>query len=260
MSEKVVKNNALLTEGALWTYEIKSGDSKAKSVISYKDDYQGWETRCPHEGSEHPDIKNLALVKINAAREEGDLITVNLTYESANWKTDVPGRSSGEKSQERFLARPSLNDEPLFTHPKFKELSLEAQQALLTYQASERSESDYADATLVITDPLNEGVFLEAVKSGQDSWRAPQFIWSRKRIIEKIADIDLAKIGKIDAPPKDPNGDPATPADHNWLYLAPDISHSADGKSYEIEEHWHLSYKGGWDPYIYGPTSSTPPP
>lgn len=251
-----VKHNVLKTFDYTWTYEIASGESKAKSRLRYKDDYDGWETRVPQEGSAHPDITGLFSVKLKANREEGNVIQVVIDYESGTWTANLPGRTGTPNSQERFFMKPSLEDEPLFSHPKFELLGDTEQSALTQFQNSQRTTEDYDEALNEVSSA--EGIeFLESLRKGQDSWRVPQTIWCRRRIIDNLSAVDLTKIGKIDAPPQDPQGNPTTPADHNWMYLAPDISDSADGKSYDLMEYWQLSYEGGWNATYY--TAAAPP-
>jgi hypothetical protein len=250
-AETVVKVSVIPVQDYTWTYNIKAGDSKVKSELRYKDDFKDWGSRCPVEGSEHPEIANLVLIEIKAAREEGDVISIHCSYESANPDATYPGRPDpSEKSQERFHSDPSLNDEPLLSHPQFKALLGPEKQALITYQNSARTEEDYDKAKE--TELGDTAIFfLDAIAEGQDSWKAPQMVWIRKRIIQTLNEIDIDKIGKIDNPPKDTNGHPNTPDGRNWLYLAPDIAHTANGLAYEVVEYWQLSYEGGWKEFLY---------
>lgn len=252
MSDIVVKTNCIPVQDYTWTYKVRFGDSKIRSRLRYKDDYQQWQTRVPLEGSAHPDIPGLALIEIDAEKEEGDLISVVLDYESADWNASYPGRATSEKSQERFSSRVTLNDEPLFTFPEFDLLSEEAQTALVAYANSQRTQDDYNEALSLLTS-TEEVAFLTALRKGQEAWRAPGVIWVRKRIVKSLSEIPFEKVGKIDVPPKDPNGFPATEGDYNWMYLPPDFEQSADGKTYELTEYWEKSYKGGWVEFFYAP-------
>jgi hypothetical protein len=252
-SELVVKVGVIPTADYTWEYDSEAGDSMVKSTLRYKDNYSGWIERVPEENTEHPDIPGMKLVKIKAIREEGDLIAVTLSYESTDFETAYPGRPAREASLERFLADPNLNDEPLLTHPKFAALDPEYQEAISEYANSDRSEEDYATAAAICTDAATGLEFLNALRKGQDSWRAPNVIWSRKRIVKSLSEIPFASIGQITSVPKDPDNKPADVEGFNWMYLAPDLANTADGLAYEVTEYWERSYQGGWNAYFYAP-------
>lgn len=253
MSEVVVKIGIIPTQDYTWTYELQSGNDKIKSTLAYKDDYKGWESRVPFEGSEHPDIRGLFLVSIKAAREEGDLIKVTLGFESSDWDSDYPGRLRREKSTERFRVEPSLNDEPILSFKKAAALSKAIKGALNKYLSSERSDADYDTALAAMDGNADAIALLDAARENQDSWRSPQVIWVRSRTVKSLSDIPFASIGKIVTPPQDVNGFPNSVEGYNWMYLAPDISHSADGLSYDVEERFQRSYEGGWKSFFYAP-------
>lgn len=250
-SELVVKINVIPTADYTWEYESEAGDSKVKSTLKYKDNYSGWIERVPEENTEHPDIPGMKLIKIKASREEGDIIAVTLSYESTDYEITYPGRPARETSLERFLADPNLNDEPLLTHPKFSALAAEYQEAISEYSNGDRTEEEYATAAAICTDETTGLPFLEALRKGQDSWRSPNVIWSRKRIVKSLTEIPFASIGKITSVPKDPENKPADVEGYNWMYLAPDLANTADGLAYEVTEYWERSLEGGWNTYFY---------
>lgn len=256
--EVVIQKSVIPTFDYTWTYEMRKGDDKIKSVLKYTDNFNGWDRRVPLEGSVHPDIAGLYLVDIKAAREEGMVIAVTLGYESAAWNVDYPGRRARDTSQERYWVEPSLSEEPLLSFHKAAALTSAQRDALNEYQSSSRSAADYAKALAAMSGSTAGIEFLNALQKGQDGWRAKQYIWCRRRTVKTLSSIPFDKIGKIDAPPKDSNGHPATEEGFDWMYLSPDIQDSEDGTTYSVVEKWQRSYEGGWNPFFY--STETPAP
>lgn len=246
----VVKRNVIPTADYTWTYKYRTGDDKVESRLRYKDDFDGWDRRVPAEGSEHPDIRGMYLVEIKAAKEEGGLIAVDLSYESSSWTADYPGKRKRDKSQERFQIEPSLSDEPVLSSPKAALLTEAEKNALSEYQGSDRGSEAYGKAAGAIES--EEGLsLLNVIRKGQEAWRAPQVVWVRRRTIKSISEIPFEKIGKIDDPPKDKDGQPSTPDGYNWMYLAPEVEDSPDGLTYGLVERWERSNEGGWEEFFY---------
>lgn len=252
----VRKTNVLKTRDFTWDYEASAKDDKAKSVLKYRDDFTGWASRCPKFYSAHPDIPGMQLVDIKAKKLEGEQIEVTLDYEVMDWTAEYPGRSPGDKATERFYIDPSLSDEPVFTFTKFADLSDEMKAALRDYQASDRTDNDYNVCNGVVGGDENALAFLNALAKGQESWRAPRVVWVRKRSVKSISELPLDLIGKIDDPPQDKDGNPDTPDGYSWMYLAPTVTPSADGRTYDVEERWERSDEGGWNEFFY--TAPTP--
>ncbi len=252
-SEKTVHVSVFQTYDYTWTYKSKRGDDKVTSRLRYKDQFEGWLTRVPEEGSEHPDIAGLYLVDIDMAREEGGLIAVVLDYETFDYEIDLPGRRRSTKSQEKFWMTGTTSDEPILTFPKFEALAEVEQKALSEYLNSKRDNAAY-DKCFFDMDSPDSFEFLKAIFAGQDAWRTKQIIWHRRRTVKNLSDIPFDKIGKIDEPPSDGQGNPETPEGCNWQYLAPDVDESVDGQYFQMVEHWQLSYSGGFNPFFYGPT------
>lgn len=247
----VRKTNVLKTRDHTWEYEATAKDDKAKSVLKYKDDFAGWASRCPKFYSAHPDIPGMMLVDIKAKKQEGEQIEVTLGYEVMDWTAEYPGRTPGETGTSRYYMDPSLSDEPILTFYKFADLSDDMKAALRDYQASDRTDSDYNTCNGIVGGDENALAFLDAMANGQESWRAPRVVWVRKRSVKNLNQIAFDKIGKIDDPPQDKDNNPETPEGYSWMYLAPIVTPSADGQTYDVEERWERSDEGGWNTFFY---------
>lgn len=250
------KTNVLKTRDHTWEYEASAKDDKAKAVLKYRDDFSGWASRCPKFYSAHPDIPGMQLVDLKAKKLEGDQIEVVLYYEVMDWTAEYPGRTPGDAATKRFYMDPSLSDEPILTFHKFADLDSTMQAALRDYQASDRTGDDYNTCNGIVGGDENALAFLVAMDKGQESWRAPRVVWVRKRSVKNLNEIDFDLVGKIDEPPTDKDGNPTTPEGYNWMYLAPIVTPSADGQTYDAEERWERSDEGGWNTFFY---ATTPP-
>jgi hypothetical protein len=250
----VVKRNIRLEYDATWEYEVGLDKDSATSELAYEDNFDGWEQRLPILKSEHPDIRNLKLVKIKAKLQEGGKIRVALSYSAA--AIDVPGFENGGSRTQRFGCEPGLSEEPIMTFAKLKDIDDQSRDALSNFLNSNRSQLDYDIAVEAIgADPLAL-LALEKIRKGQDGYRTPSMIWIQRRKLRSLASLPTEKIGKIDNPPGDP---PTGPPDSNWMYLAPIISPTEDGDAWDVEERWEQSYEGGWDEFFYAPAEPPEP-
>ncbi len=242
----VVKTNIRLEYDATWEYEASLDKDSATSELAYEDNFEGWEQRLPQLKSEHPDIRNLKLIKIKAQLQEGGKIRVMLSYSAAG--IDVPGFENQSQRTQRFGCEPSLSEEPILTFYKLKDLDEQSKSGLANFLNSSRTKEDYEDAVEDIgADPLAL-LALEKIRNGQDAYRTPQMVWIHRRKVRSLSALETHKIGKIDVPPGDP---PPGPPGATWMYLAPVLSPTEDGEAWNIEERWEQSYDGGWDPFFY---------
>ena len=250
----VVKHNIRQEFDATWEYEVGLDRDSATSELAYEDNFEGWESRLPLLKSEHPDIRNLKLVKIKAKLQEGGKIRVALSYSAA--AIDVPGFDNSSTRTQRYGMEPSLSEEPVMTFHKLADLDDQSKEALADFLNSNRSRSDYETAVAAIgADPLAL-LALDKIRFGQDGYRAPQMIWTRRSKVRTLAGIPTHKIGKIDDPPGDP---PAGPPNSNWMYIVPIISPTEEGDAWDVQERWEQSYEGGWDEFFYTPAEAPPP-
>lgn len=242
----VVKHNIRLEYDATWEYEASLDDDAATSELAYEDDFEGWEKRLPILGSEHPDIRNMSLVKIKAKLQEGGKLRVFLSYVST--ASDVPGFQNDSERVKRYGCEPSLSEEPILTFHKLSDLDEKSRTAIAAFLGSSRTQEDYAAAVAAVgSDPLGL-LALEKIQKGQDAYRLPQMVWIQRRKLRSLGSLPTNKIGKIDTPPGDP---PPGPTGSNWMYLAPKIEPTADGKAWNIEERWERSNENGWDTFFY---------
>lgn len=246
----LVQTNIRQAYNGTWEYEVGLDKDSATSELAYEDNFQGWEARLPKLQSQHPDIRNLKLVKIKVKLQEGNKILVNLSYSAS--ALDVPGFDGKDQRTQRYHIEPSLSDEPILTFYKLADLVDASKEALADFLNSNRAKADYDAAVAAIgADPIAL-LALEKIRNGQDSYRNPQMIWVRRRKIRSLSQLPTEKIGKIDTPPGNP---PPGPPNSNWMYIVPILSPTEDGDAWDVEERWEQSYEGGWDEFFYAPAT-----
>jgi len=250
----VVKRNIRLEFDATWEYEVGLDKDSANSELAYEDNFEGWESRMPILGSEHPDIRNLKLVKIKSKLQEGGKIRVMLSYAAA--AIDVPGFENNSQRTQRYGIEPGLSDEPILTFHKLRTLDDDTKEALSVYYNSNRTKADYEAANDAIGDNEAANQALQAMRDGQDYYRNPQMTWIRRSKVRSLAGLGTDKIGKIDNPPGNP---PPGPPGSNWMYIVPIINPTEDGDAWNVEERWEQSYEGGWNPFFYSPAAAEAP-
>ena len=245
MSEK--KLNVKKTPTHEYEYSVKAGDQKARAGGSYKDDYVGWRGRVPRLGSPHPEDSTMGLVAINAKREEGNQIKVNLEYESYTWEATYPGRPQSEERIRRYDFEIATSEEPLLTHERFEDLDDAERVALSNLINGQETGEDGTNWADQVTSDLGLHA-LAKVRKGITHYLEPSFVWVERFSTKNLADIEIAQSGEI----MDPPGNAPDPGTRTYLYLGCTGRHTEDGEYHEVERRWKLSGKGGWDD-LYDP-------
>lgn len=243
------KINVDFTYDYTWEVEAAASEDKSTSVLKYKDDYDGWLTRCPAFGTEHPDLDGYLLAKIKASREPGDQIAVTCTYECTNYASDVPGRPGGEEPVSRFGVRVGGREEHILTNGFASTLTEKELKAL--YAISNGSEADEKNRKWETDVTSDTGLaILAKIRKGNTAYKTGGIIYFQRTTVDSLADLRYSKLFKIDDPPGSPGG-----ATNGWLYLGGDLDPSADGATWAVEFQWEYS-PDGWDTDLY----SDPPP
>ena len=239
--------NVKKTPESDYKFDVAEGDQKARVTGSYKDAYEGWKTRCPLLKSPHPDDATMGLVKISAAREDGNVIKVSLEYESYTWEATYPGRPASDERIKRYDCELSTTEEPLLTNGRFAELGDGERVALanlLNGQETKEGGGSWADD---VTSELGLHA-LAKVRKGISAYLEPGFVWIERYVTENLEDLEMTKCGEIMDPP---GPRPAPGSERNYLYLGATASNTDDGEKWNVERKWRLSGKGKWDDLYY---------
>ena len=131
------------------TLEVSRGDEGELSAVGravYEDWEEGWTRRCPTLGSPFDDDARLRLKKISSRRIPGGLVEVSLYYE-------LPRETSfefGGAEETEYSMDYSCSEQPLLTHPKFKGLSEEEQDALMAVEGGAYTKDSFVKDEKVI--------------------------------------------------------------------------------------------------------------
>jgi hypothetical protein len=242
----VRKTNLLKQNDATWTYSASARDGKASATIAYKDDFQGWASRCPFFGSAHPDLPGFVLKEISAAREEGDQIKVALNYEVASESTEYPGRDPSAENPEIYSVQISSREEHILANSYCDPIPEAELKAL--YAISNGSKTDDAGAAYEDSVTSTEGVaVLAKIRKGNVAYKTGGLIYVARKTVKNLDEVNWAGIGKYSAPPGPAGADP-----ENWLYIGATADPSDTGKFWTLERQWEFS-PDGWDEDLYAP-------
>jgi hypothetical protein len=240
-AELVAKRNVVKTITSEWKYSIGASDQKATASGSYKDNFEGWTDRCPLLGSEHPDIPNMILINIDASREDGDVIKIDLKYESN--QLAMPGRPGGSETIKRYAVELSNGEEHILTHTRYEDLDEIERTALFNISNGTETGENGAYANAIKSDLGLE--CLAKIKKGNVARKNAGVIWVEKFITEDLSDINFPNFNKTELPPGGVGG-----AAENWLYIGTGAIEEAAGEIYSIEKRWE--YKADeWDEDLY---------
>lgn len=243
----VKKHSFKKTVTSDWKYSAKLGEDKATASGSYKDDFQGWASRCPSFKTEHPDLPGMVLIEIDANREEGDTIKVDLKYESSAASAQYPGRPKDPTKQKRYAIEISSGEEHILSADIYGDnLDRAELEALMAIANGPGSKEELEDLKAQITSELGLNA-LAKISKGNISRRNSGLIWVEKSVTDDLADVEFAKIDTIQTPPGLPN-----PVEGKWLYRGTPAVETAEGGFYELEKRWEFtSLAGGWDTDLY---------
>lgn len=189
----------------------------------------------------HPKFRNAQSMDVEATKsKDGQFYRVTTTYQG------IFGSASGEASSGGGLPDPtssvsiSTSEEPIQTHPKFKEFA--------------GTPSDPKNGAIFIdpetgkpTKNNEKGVFREfgfgSKFEGVDSYLNISCTYTVTSY-QATKPKDSSDVGKISSPP----GAPKT-SGRNWLYTG--MEYTRRGGVYEVRKSWLMSGPGGWKKEIY---------
>lgn len=240
----VNKLHVALARDYTWEFEGAQGEDKQKSVLKYKDDYDGWIARCPLYGSAHPDLTGFYLVGLKAAREPGDQIAVTCLYEANSWTSAYPGRPAGSAATARYAVRVNGRDEHILSNEFASGLAESELKAL--YAISNGNETDEAgkkwESLVTSADGL---AILAKIRKGNVAYKTGGVIYIERKLVNALSSLRFTNLYKIDTPPGGVGG-----VTNGWLYLGGDLEPSPDGTTWQAEFQWEYS-PDGWDADLY---------
>lgn len=154
------------------------------------------------------------------------------------------------------------SDEPLETHPKYRNISQDEKELISNvktglYERSNKTSThqdfykfkhtqDKSAAVLSITSDLGKEL-IDFILKGVESYLMPRQTYTvRYNHYNLPSSSMIGKVGYIDTQPK---GNPPTPSGRNWLFTG--CNATQNGKLYTIELQWELSGDEGWEDKIY---------
>lgn len=238
--------NIKKTEQVDKTLEVSRGDEGELSAVGravYEDWEEGWTRRCPTLGSPFDDDARLRLKKISSRRIPGGLVEVSLYYE-------LPRETSfefGGAEETEYSMDYSCSEQPLLTHPKFKGLSEEEQDALMAVAGGASPKDTFGKDEKVIEDVVKSEdgkLALELLRKGQISYLCPGGVFS---VTSTVTALSLSGVGKKGSPG---SGAPAVGGGYNWLKDGVSGRKTGSG-NWRQTISWRLSGPDGWRDEIY---------
>jgi hypothetical protein len=204
----------------------------------------------------------LLVDSFEVVREEGDLVTANITAKGGEYGQYDNGENPklSPEALPTYDLRGTLSDQPISRHPKYIALTA-VEKSYLTHILNENYFYDDVADKLV---PLNSNFDMETateklvsedsrnfalkIQAGETTYRVPQFTWTETTEGDaQLTAAQLNKLGKI----AEPRGEPPAPTgSRNWMLT--DASQSQSGLLYRTTLEWTMSDEEGWDELLYG--------
>lgn len=194
----------------------------------------------------------LRLDEYTATDEPGGITVISATFSGVNAD---PGSTTDETSIV-YTRNASLREEPIYNHPDFIALTYSIQEAIKA-AADGKAELEGTEIRMIHNgrliadldgDAAAQDWYARIVTRGNDTYLVPSSEWTKSATgIGALTDADLADLGKIVA---NPPGNPAKPADQEWLLTGATenlVTAGTGTNSYSLT--WT---SGNWDSDLYG--------
>lgn len=235
---------------AYWQEDFKASQSEdgiwtgSQSFICFFD--QAFQL-VPVKGFSCPSASFLKFSRADVERDHADKARVTCYFSGAT-NQEIPGPDNFDREEYSV----SLSEEPIETHPRYRDLTEQEQLAIQDLKNGRlkfvSTGEDTGYYTLVMEDKESKritftGAALELatkIQNGVTSYLDPKKI--RRRTYGRNSPLDDSEdVGKID--------------DDGYLYVG--YNQVKTGEGYEIVKEYQGPGRGGWDEDLYGPDSDT---
>jgi hypothetical protein len=195
----------------------------------------------PRPGTSHPEISFITVSTASISFGEGDTAEITCQYAGAEDKS-----AEDEKANAKYSMGLSVNEEPLLTNVRYKDLIATEREAIQMI-ASGKDKDDQGNK---LRDKVTSERGVEAltkIDRGQTTVYNPRVTWKESWVRNRgVEAAELNKIANIDVPS---GPAPALARDRNWLRNG--VTQEQDGRAYAIAIEWLASNPGGWDSDLY---------
>ena len=195
----------------------------------------------PRPGSPHPEIGFITVSQATVNFTEGDLAEITCQYAGAEDKAP-----EDEKKNAVYNMGLSLSEEPLLSHPRYKDLTSTEQEGIKLIQSGKDKDDQGNKLRDKVTSDRGKEA-LAKIDRGETTYYSPRVTWRESWVRNRpVAATELNKIGNIDTPL---GPAPTLAGTRNWLRNG--CTQEQDGKAFRLELEWLASNPGGWDPHLY---------
>lgn len=245
--DMATKINIIRREQVDKVLEVERGDEGEITAVGrmvFTDVEEGWMGRCRPIGTPFEDDVRMRMKKISMKRLDGGMVEVTEYYElprNANFEL-------GGVEEAEYDVDYSCMEQPLLTHPLFKNLPEEEQDALMAVAGGATPKDTFSDDGKVIQDAIKSEAgkkALEKLRKGMISFLSPGGTFS---VTQTQGSISLAGVGKKGSPAA---GAPAVPSGCNWLFYGIRGRKTGGNGQWRVTRTWMVSGQGGWDTDVY---------
>lgn len=163
-----------------------------------------------------------------------------------------------------YVLSGTLEETPLMEHPKVVALASVERGTLsaivngdmtwdIPTQKTGSVDSDTGAFSAWLTQSITSSdgkLFADLIALGETTYKRGTYTWTETYESEdKLPDVDLSNLGKIDTPSGDP---PTANGGRDWMLISADQNQSsATDPVFNIQRTWLLSDRGGWNTTLY---------
>ena len=220
----------------------EEGELVAIGKIVFTDNEAGWVGRSRKIGTPFEDDPMMLLHKISMRRMDAGMVEVTEYYKLPRHSSSTFGGEETEYDMEY-----SCSEQPLLTHPLFKGLEEDEQDALMALASGASKKETLGEDGKKIEDIIksNKGKkAMEKIRKGIISFLCPSGVFS---VTSTVGSASLAGVGKKTGAP---SGAPALPSGYNWIYDGIRGRKTGNG-NWRVTKSYRCSGDGGWDTDLY---------
>jgi hypothetical protein len=206
----------------------------------------------PAVGTGHPEYSFCKLENVVFREEDGNMASARLIYRGVG-ASGGGGGGGAINPTLSYTYEAALNEEPLLSHVKAKELDeveLTALQQIINGNEDKPDGGKWKDD---ITTAVAK-TFLNRIRKGFTSTLRPTVTYTETGTSDQSQSSFLGTVGDIDSPPGAFN----PPGRDGRAWLAYSFQETTEGDGYRYQKVWLLSGATGWDNYLYGNAGPDP--